>query len=237
MRRLALAVLALTLCAAAARAQDPGPAPAPSPSPKADPGPAPAVAAPDSGWTARLYTGGQSVITRGERKEYLTARATLAGPLGPGFAAFVRADVGGMQDGGTLASLDPSTFRSLVINAGVTKTVGLFDLGAVGGVSYSIEGSAGAPIDPRMYIGLGIVKVRLRDGGYVGGGGGWYGPVGGGAIVATASLPVGPPGAYTTVDFALPIQSNALLEKTWVLTIGATVRIKTFSLAGLAAGK
>lgn len=150
-----ICLFAFSLFAAVASAQTPAPSPSPT------------------GWTATAYFGTSSVMTRGERREYVTGRATLAGPVSGAIDAFVRADVTGTQDAGTLDFQNPNTFRALEVNGGLSHRLGLFDLGAIGGVTYSIEGQRGAPIQPRMYTGAGLVKARLRDGGYVGAGAGY----------------------------------------------------------------
>jgi hypothetical protein len=208
-----LIVAALILAASPAFAQ----APAPSPSP--------------DGWTATLYAGTATVATVGERREFITARLGVSGPLGGHVSAFLRADATGDQDGGSVATTDPRSFRALEANAGlsyrVTKNL---DLAAIAGATFSIEGASGAPIDPRLYTAAGLAKVPLSRGrGYAGAGGGWYGPVGGYAGLVSASIPIGNIGAFTVVDYALPIQAPTG-RRPWLLKVGATVRVKTINL-------
>jgi hypothetical protein len=213
MKRVVFAVLAL---AASCASGMPVYAQAPEPSP--------------SGWNATLYTGAVSVITRGERHEYLAGRLELEGPLAKSLDAFLRVDVTGEQDGGTLDYANPSTFRSLQVHGGAFRKAGVFDVGLVGGTTFSIEGQTGAPIDPHMLTGVVLVRGRLRKGGYVGAGGGWYGPVGGYAGVLTTAIPVSSGGAYATTDLAIPTQANALAVRSWRLTVGARVLLKRVDL-------
>lgn len=180
-------------------------------------------------WTATIYTGASTVATTGEKREFLTARITAAGPLGGGLTLFARADLEGTQDGGSLSN--PRSFRAVEINGGVSRRLGVFDVAAIGGVTTSIEGATGAPVDPRLWTGAALARVPLKEGGYAGAGFGWYGPVGGYAALFTASVSLGH-GAYSVADYALPIQTPAGLRP-WLLKIGATVRVKSIDLGAL----
>jgi hypothetical protein len=210
MKRLIVAALALAASPAFAQA------PAPSPSP--------------AGWTATLYGGTATVATVGERREFITARLGVSGPLGGRVSAFLRADATGEQDGGSLSSTDPRSFRALEANGGLSYRVSNnLDLAAIAGATFSIEGATGAPVDPRLYTAAGLLKVPVYKAGYAGLGGGWYGPVGGYAALFSASIPVGSIGAFTVIDYALPIQTPTG-RRPWLLKVGATVRVKTINL-------
>lgn len=183
--------------------------------------------------TVSAYTGVAAVVTRGEKTEYFQARGQLNAALGSGFTLFGRGELLGTQDGGSLDTLpDPSTFRSIEVVLGVRKSLSeRFSAGGLGGVTYSVEGDIDAPSDPRLYTGIGVLRASIGKRGYVYFGGGHYGPVGGGALVAAASIPVTrDEHAYTFVDFALPLQSTAFSEKAYVLRTGVTVKLGEWGL-------
>jgi hypothetical protein len=204
---LAAALLCLVSLPAHARAEDPPPPAAPK-------------------FTSSLYTGALSILTRGEKREYLAARATVSGPVLKNLGAFARVDATGAQDGGQLNVEDPSTFRTLELAGGLRYTVRpKLSLAAIGGATYSIEGDEGAPRDPRLFTAAALLRYELGDG-YVYAGGGHHGPVGGPALLVAASVPVRE-GTFAIVDFAFPLERNVLREKTWVLKLGASQRVKT----------
>jgi hypothetical protein len=177
-------------------------------------------------WKGSLYTGALSVLTRGESREYIAARLTASGPIAKGVSGFARADITGTQDGGGLDLKDPQTFRSVELMSGLRYPVGPFDAGAVAGVTYSIEGDQGKPIDPRLFTVAGLLRYTLRDGGYAYVGAGHHGPVGGPALLAAAAIPIpGKAGVNSIVDFAFPIARDALPEKRWVLRFGVSARV------------
>jgi opacity protein-like surface antigen len=181
-----------------------------------------------SGWTATLYTGALSILTRGEKREYMAGRVTIAGPLFRSLSAFARGDATGAQDGGQLDVSDPQTFRSLEVYGGLRYPLApTLSLAATAGYSYSIEGDEGAPTDARLYTLALLGRLDLGNGGYVLAGGGHHGPVGGPALLAVAAIPL-KDGIYTVLDVAFPLQRNTLREKTWVIKIGATARVKSF---------
>lgn len=195
---------------------------------------APAASPSPAGWTATLYGGTATVATVGQRREFITARLGVSGPLGGRVSAFLRADATGDQDGGSLSSTDPRSFRALEANGGLAYRVSNnLDLAAIAGATFSIEGATGAPVDPRLYTAAALAKAPVYKTGYAGAGFGWYGPVGGYALLFSASIPVGKIGAFTVIDYALPVQSRQALRdapRPWLLKVGATVRVKTINL-------
>lgn len=204
-----LLVLALLL-STGAYAQDVPVVPAPEPLPL---------------WTATLDSGTSAVLTRGEKREFVTARVGFAARLSDVFGAFARLDVAGDQDGGGLNLTDPHTFRSIDAAGGFRRITGPLRLSILGGVTYSIEGDQDKPIDARLFTLAGLVGRVVGEGGYVEVGAGHHGPVGGPALLASAQIPVSS-GAFTVIDLAFPLQRNVLSEKAWVLKIGASVRVK-----------
>lgn len=176
-----------------------------------------------------LHTGAASFVTRGERREYWAARATLSYQINENFVTFARGDLLANQDGGNLDVADPSSFRSLegVIGAR-RRIVDRLSVGVLGGVTWSIEGDEGAPVDPRLWTALGVVRYALDDhGSYAYFGCGLHDPVGGGACVVSYAQQVigGDHPTATFIDFALPFDSNAFAEKTWTLKVGAAIKV------------
>lgn len=186
----------------------------------ADPAPA---ASPAAKLTASLYAGTSSVLTRGERREYITSRLSATAPLFAGLSAFARVDLGANQDGGNLS--DPRTFRTVEVLGGLWRKVGPVEATAIGGATYSVEGQEGRPLDARLFTLAALARVGIGDGGYVYAGGGHHGPVGGPALLFAASVPI-KGGAFSVIDFALPLQRTVFREKAWTLKVGASVRVK-----------
>lgn len=176
------------------------------------------------------YTGSYALVTRGESREFLTARATATAPLFGDLSAFGRLDVGGEQDAGGLDYSDPSTFRRVEVAGGLGYDVGALRLVGLGGVTYSVEGTSDAPRDPRMYTMAALARVGIGESGYAYAGGGFHGPVGGWALLGALSIPAGP--AFATVDYAFPLSQTALRERAYTLRVGAQVRVKRLVLGG-----
>lgn len=179
-----------------------------------------------SEWCAAAYTGAVSVVTRGEKGEYVTARVSLAGPAYKSLGVFARVDLTGAQDGGALDYTNPKTFRTIEGSGGLSHPVlGDLALAAVAGATWSVEGDTGKPIDSRLFTLAALARLPIGDGGYVYVGGGHHGPVGGPALLAAASIPI-KGAAFTQVDLAFPLTRTVFLEKAWVAKIGASVRVK-----------
>jgi hypothetical protein len=71
----------------------------------------------------------------------------------------------GQQDGGSLASTDPRSFRALEANGGLSYRVSdNLDLAALVGATFSIEGATGAPVDPRLYTAAAWPRSRSTPG-------------------------------------------------------------------------
>jgi hypothetical protein len=176
-------------------------------------------------FTASLYTGTVGVITRGERREFISARGSVTARLAAGVSGFVRGDLTGAQDGGGLDLRDPKTFRTVEVVGGLYRKVGPVEATALAGATYSVEGDHGKPIDARLFTLAALARIGFGDGGYAYGGVGHHGPVGGPALLAAASVPI-KGGAYSVFDFAFPLQRTVFAEKAWVLKVGASVRVK-----------
>lgn len=176
-----------------------------------------------------LTTGVVSVITRGERREYATMGAAFEAPLG-GFALFANLDMFGVQDGGSIDSRNPQSFRSTKLEAGVTRRAGPFDLNARGGVTFSVEGQVGRPIDPRMFDALLEAELRLDGDGRIAIRGGHEGTVGGWALGADVIVPVfGGPSIVAHYDFPFQRSLNGSLP--YVVTAGVRIKVKSFRLS------
>jgi hypothetical protein len=175
-----------------------------------------------------LYTGTLGVVTREERREYFTGRVGLLAPIHQNVRAIGRCDLTATQDGGALE--DPSSFQVVECAAGPEVQLGPLGVAGVAGVTWNADGDA-TPRDSRLWTVVVLGSVDIGDGGYFRVGGGHFGPVGGWAAVAAASIPIGG-NAFTTVDFALPFDTNALRERTWLLKVGASVRVKRFAFGG-----
>lgn len=184
---------------------------------------------PESPVTFTVHTGAASLITRGERREYWAGRATLAFRAGDNIVLFARGDLLGTQDGGNLNTLDPTSFRSLeTALGGRLRIADRLSVGAVGGVTYSIEGEEDAPRDPRLWTALGVVRYAIDEhGSYAYLGCGLHEPVGGGAcVVSVAKQVIGSDFPVSTfVDFALPFDANAFQQKTYTLKVGASIKV------------
>jgi hypothetical protein len=92
----------------------------------------------------------QSVVTQGERQEFIGARLAGDYALTEQLHLVGRLDASRIQDGGTVVLSDPRTFRSVEVYAGaVYRFRPSFGLAAIAGTTYSIEGRDG-PKDPRQ---------------------------------------------------------------------------------------
>jgi hypothetical protein len=172
-------------------------------------------------------TGAVTVVTRGERREYLTVGGTIEAPLPWGLSTFGNVDAFGVQDGGSLGN--PQSFRAVKFEAGVGKSAGAFVFSARGGATFSIEGAVGAPIDPRAFDAQIEAALRLDDGGHIAIRAGHDGVVGGWAVGADVVIPVsGGPAIVARYEF--PLLRDATGRLPWVVTAGGRVRVKSFRL-------
>lgn len=220
-----LLLLGALLLPAFTYAQAPAPAPKPAAaSMEADDSGAAVVDV--SGWTL-------AILTKGEKREYVGGRVTVDFPLGGKLRAFARGDVTGTQDAQAFTLDDftqPETFRSIEGFAGVRYPIGPGGLavGALAGTSWSIEGEDG-PLDPRMATALLVVRMPLPGQGYGYVGGGHRGPVGGAALVASITYPLGPTRLLVDYDYPLTTQDDGSLRP-WVLKTGVAVPLKRWVL-------
>jgi hypothetical protein len=211
----ALAALLVSCAAAPAHAQEPA-----SPPCGTIDKPAPCVS---------LTTGAVTVMTRGERREYMTVGVSLEAPLPAGLSAFAHGDMFGVQDAGSLNG-DPQSFRAIKLEAGVGKRAGVFLFNARGGATFSIEGQVGAPVQARAFDALVEAQLRLQDGGHLALRGGYEATVGGWSIGGDVDIPVdGAPSIVARYD--LPLVRDAHGQLPWVLTAGGRIRVKSFRLA------
>lgn len=188
---------------------------------------APAYADPTkpSSCSAAAYTGTAAVVTRGERSEFVTARASAACALSGKLAILARAELGGTQDGGGLDFGDPKTFRAIEAVVGVRYALlGPLRASAVAGTTLSAEGQEDAPVDARLYTLGGTLGLGFGDGGYVEGGFAYDQRVGGAAVLFAASVPI--KGAYTVLDLSAPIERTVFEERAWQLRVGAQILVK-----------
>jgi hypothetical protein len=217
-------VLALLLLPGTAYAQAPAPTPSKAVAASMEADTSGVLVLDLSGWTL-------AVITRGEKREYVGGRVTLDAPIAGKLRAFARADVTGTQDFGSVESFAQyQTFRSVEGFVGaryVIHPAGL-SVGALVGTSWSIEGDDG-PLDPRMASALAVVRLPLPGDGYGYIGGGHRGPVGGAALVASVTYPLGPTRWIADYDYPLTKAEDGSLRP-WVLKTGVAVPIKRWSL-------
>lgn len=182
--------------------------------------------------TIDINTHGLSIITKGERHEYLGGRIIADLAITSQHHASIRADILGAQDGAAAFAIgDYSTYRTVDIigayryqfNSGVA-------LAAAGGATFSIEGETGAPSDARQYTAVVLARLPLPSktakSGHLYIGGGWRGEVGGPAAVATLTYPLGP--TYFIADYAFPFNDVAAADaaRAAVLKFGFSVNVK-----------
>lgn len=175
-------------------------------------------------------SGAVSVMTRGERREYLTVGGSLEAPLPWGISTFANVDAFGVQDGGSLDGFSgPQSYRAVKLEAGIGKSAGAFLFSARGGATFSIEGQVGAPIDPRAFDAQVEAALHLDGGGHIALRGGHDGVVGGWALGADVDIPVaGGPALVARYEF--PLIRDARGQLPWVVTAGGRVRVKSFRL-------
>jgi hypothetical protein len=176
-------------------------------------------------------TGAVSVVTRGERREYMTVGGSLEAPLPWGLSTFAHVDAFGVQDGGSLDYSSPQSYRAVKLEAGLGKSVGVFVFSARGGATFSIEGEAGAPIDPRAFDAQIEAALRLDGGGHLALRGGHDGVVGGWALGADVEIPIAG-GPALVARYQLPLLREASGRLPWVVTAGGRVRVKSFRIGG-----
>lgn len=172
-----------------------------------------------SGWTL-------VIVTRGEKREVAGGRAVVDYAISDRLRAFTRIDVTGAQDFGSIEAFgEYSTFRAVETYGGLRYQVHPTGLAvaAVGGTSWSIEGKDG-PLDPRMATALLLVRVPLPGGGHAYVGGGHRGPVGGAALVASVTYPVGP--TRMLIEYDLPLTAIDGQPRPGVLKTGVAVPVR-----------
>lgn len=218
--KVAAAALMVVTLAGNVAAQAPAPSPSPKTSATMEADTSGALVLDLSGWTL-------AVITRGEKREYVGGRVTLDAPVAGKVRAFARADVTGTQDFASVESFAQyQTFRSVEGYMGLRYVIHPAGLavGALVGTSWSIEGDDG-PLDPRMATALAVVRLPLPGDGYGYIGGGHRGPVGGAALIASVTYPLGPTRWIADYDYPLTKAEDGTLRP-WVLKTGVAVPIK-----------
>lgn len=178
---------------------------------------------------ASITSGAVTVATRDGHHEYATAGAEVDVPY-KGWVIYGTGDAWAVQDGAALDQGTTTSFRAVQIDAGASKAWGAFQLRAHGAVTFSVEGAAGAPIDPRQWSALATVDY-LVDGGHVSAFVGHDGAVGGTSVGVDVELPVagGRPSIVARYELPLvrPLNGGPL---PWVITIGARIRVASFRL-------
>ena len=178
--------------------------------------------------TVSAYTGVASLLTGGEKREYVHGRAVITTPFAGRWAAFFRGDLSATQDAGALdLSTDPRSFRIIEAAAGVRVRLGDSDFafGCLGGFTFSIEGEQDAPVDPNLWSALCGVRYPILKEGYVYVTSGLHEPVGyTGALVVSVVVPLRDR-ASAFSDYALPFSRTAFNDRAWTWRIGTAVRV------------
>ena len=184
--------------------------------------------------TASLDTGGATFQKGDTDEEFFLARGSLTADFQNGLYLIGRVDLDRTLDGGALDQFpDPSTFRSIQGMAGFLYRFGgaerRFGIGAIGGVTWSAEGDAGAPVDPRLYTYAGVLRYSLPHDGYVYVGVGQHDPVGGPALLVSVMAGKSGDGGffdggYVFSDYVLPLDQTAFQNKAWTWKSGVLVR-------------
>jgi hypothetical protein len=180
-------------------------------------------------WCASVVAAPLTLVTNGERREYLGGGLAVDGPLGAGFGLTLSGLATGMQDGGDLDA-NPKSFRAVLVEARVSRGDGWLQLAARGSASFSIEGQIGAPADSRLFDGEAEARVAL-DGLRVAATFGHVGSVGGLAVGAAIEVPtVG--GVPIVARYVWPIVLDERMRgrRPDTLEIGVVARIKSFGL-------
>lgn len=216
MKRVILAFLAAAACCAPAYADTPH-------EPKCGTNAAPKAC-------FSFTTGAITVKTRDVGREYATAGAILESPVRAGFQAYAAGDVFAVQDGAATEGGQAQIFRTLKIEVGVQRNTGPLAIVARGGVTYSVEGQIGAPVDPRQWDALLDVRLPLGEGGHVALRGGHDGGVGGWAGGVDVEIPVANGAPAIVARYELPLRRDPTGRVPWVITAGARVRVLSFRL-------
>lgn len=169
--------------------------------------------------------GAVTVITRDVRREFVTAGAFVEAPV-RGFRLGVNVDMFGVQDGEAAELGHQHAFRVLKFASNLTKDVGTFSLSARAGLTYSIEGREGAPLDPRMLDVLIEAAYRFEGGrGHLALSGGHDGAVGEWAVRADFELPIS--GRPSIVGhYELPLYRDRVTGTLpYVITAGGSVKV------------
>lgn len=177
-----------------------------------------------------LTTGALTVKTRDVGREYATVGGIFESPVRAGFQAYAAGDIFAVQDGAALEGAQARTFRTIKIEAGVQRNTGPLQLDAHGGVTYSIEGQVGAPVDPRQWDALLDVRLPLGDAGHVAIRGGHDGAVGGWAAGIDVAIPIANGAPAIVARYELPLLRDPTGRVPWVITAGARVRVLSFRL-------
>lgn len=177
-----------------------------------------------------LTSGGVTVIARDERREYVAAGLEYSSPVLSGFQGYVAGTMFAVQDGAAASLGAQHSFRVVQVDAGLQRKVaGPLALNAHGGMTLSIEGEKGAPLDPRQWDALLDLKLLVGDSGYVAVRGGHDGAIDGWGTGIDVNIPVS--GAPSIVArYQLPFVRDPRGTLPWVITAGVRVRVKSIRL-------
>ena len=177
-----------------------------------------------------LTSGGVTVIARDERREYVAAGIEYSSPVLSGFQGYVAGTMFAVQDGAAASLGAQHSFRVVQVDAGVERRVrGPLALDAHGGVTFSIEGASGAPMDPRQWDALLDLKLLMGDSGYVAVRGGHDGAIGGWGAGVDVNIPVKNAPAIIA-RYQLPFVRDPRGTLPWVVTAGVRVRVKSLRI-------
>lgn len=113
------------------------------------------------------WAGTKTIVTSGQKTEHVFARLAANVQASSKVNLFGRVDASRAQDGGAAPDvLDPRTFRTLEPAAGAyVRLKGRLSAAAVSGVTFSIEGKNGAPLNARQWTGAGGLRYGDATGG------------------------------------------------------------------------
>lgn len=182
--------------------------------------PANAQANAKRGFSLSLETGLAATWTEGVKDERAGVIITADLPVKRGGIA-TRIDIAGSRGQTAVDLTNPSTFRSTeILSALYYEAKGGVDAICFGGVSYSLEGTQGRPVDGRMYTGGCGGRVRLAGHSLVLGYG-QRGAINGRGLLGSLTVRKGEKGRMH-VDGALAERNDPVRGRAWELRSSVT---------------